>query len=168
MTAGNGTTLHLFCGKIAAGKSTLAARLADAPNTVLLSEDMFLSLLYPGEIRTLADYARCSDRLRAAIGPMIVELLRNGMSVILDFQANTQAVRGWMRGLIEAAEVHHQLHFMRASDTVCKQRLHARNESGNHQYRVSDADFQLFNSYVVAPEPADGFNTILHDQDQAD
>ncbi len=30
-------TLHLLCGKIASGKSTLATRLAEAPNTVRLS-----------------------------------------------------------------------------------------------------------------------------------
>jgi predicted kinase len=33
------STLHMLCGKIAAGKSTLARQLADVPFTVLLSED---------------------------------------------------------------------------------------------------------------------------------
>jgi predicted kinase len=160
------TTLHLFCGKIAAGKSTLAARQAEAPNTVLLSQDHFLSQLYPGEIRTLADYARCSDRLRRAIGPHIVDLLRNGMSVVLDFPANTSSVRAWMSGLIEAAGVSHQLHFLQASDTICKRRLDARNSSGSHQYQVSEAEFELFNSYVVPPQPTEGFNVILHEQAQ--
>ena len=40
-------TLHMICGKIAAGKSTLARRLADQPNTILISEDVWLSTLYP-------------------------------------------------------------------------------------------------------------------------
>lgn len=161
-------TLHLFCGKIAAGKSTLAARLAEAPNSVLLSEDHFLSLLYPGEIVSLADYARCSDRLRRAIGPLIVDLLRTGMSVVLDFQANTSSVRAWMFGLVEAAEVSHQLHFLQVADTICKRRLDARNSSGSHQYQVSDAEFELFNSYVVPPQPSEGFNVILHEHAQAE
>ncbi len=31
-------TLHMLCGKIAAGKSTLAASLASAPRTVLIAD----------------------------------------------------------------------------------------------------------------------------------
>lgn len=45
-------TLHLVCGKIAAGKSTLTSELARAQNTVLISEDKWLSTLYPGEIQS--------------------------------------------------------------------------------------------------------------------
>lgn len=162
--AKSAATLHMFCGKIGAGKSTLAAQLAGAPNTVLLSEDEFLSQLYPGEIVSLADYARCSDRLRRVIGPHIVDLLQNGMSVVLDFPANTSSFRAWMSGLVEAAGVDHQLHFLQASDTTCKQRLVTRNSNGSHQYQVSEDEFELFNSYFVPPAPAEGFNVILHEQ----
>ena len=48
-------TLFLLCGKIASGKSTLAATLAEQPNTLLLKEDLLLATLYPGEIVTLDD-----------------------------------------------------------------------------------------------------------------
>lgn len=34
-------TLHLVCGKIASGKSTLTARLAEAPKTVRSSDAQF-------------------------------------------------------------------------------------------------------------------------------
>jgi predicted kinase len=55
--------LHLVCGKIAAGKSTLANCLASAPATALISEDHWLSHLRPGEIALLEDHTRCSARL---------------------------------------------------------------------------------------------------------
>lgn len=61
-------TLHLICGKIASGKSTLAGRLASEPKTVLISEDEWLSRLYPGEITTLTDYVRFASRLRDVMG----------------------------------------------------------------------------------------------------
>lgn len=61
-------TLHFLCGKIGAGKSTLAAELASGPGTMLLSEDRWLAALYPGEILDVADYGRCAARLRNAIG----------------------------------------------------------------------------------------------------
>jgi predicted kinase len=41
MTAGQ-PTLHMLCGKIAAGKSSLAARLGAAPLTVIVSEDKWM------------------------------------------------------------------------------------------------------------------------------
>ena len=154
--------LHLFCGKIGSGKSTLAAQLAAEPLTVSLSEDHLLANLYPGEITTIADYARCSDQLRRAIAPHIVDLLRNGISVVLDFQANTTSVRAWMRELIEAADCQHQLHLLRTPEALCRERLAARNASGTHEYHVSDADFDLFNSYVVEPGPDESFNVVCH------
>jgi hypothetical protein len=68
-------TLHLMCGKICAGKSTLAMRLATTPNTIIVSEDHWLSRLYPDEIVALPDYIRCASRLRAAMGPHVESLL---------------------------------------------------------------------------------------------
>jgi deoxyadenosine/deoxycytidine kinase len=50
--------LHVLCGMIAAGKSTLTAKLATAPDTVVLSEDQLLGVLYRGEINQVADYVR--------------------------------------------------------------------------------------------------------------
>lgn len=43
-------TLHLMCGKIASGKSTLAKALATEHAAILLSEDHWLSRLYPQQI----------------------------------------------------------------------------------------------------------------------
>ena len=155
-------TLHLFCGKIGSGKSTLAAQIGAEAATILMSEDQLLANLYPGEVLTIKDYVRCSDRLRRTIGPHIVELLRNGMSVALDFQANTTTVRTWMRQLIEEAGCDHQLHLLQTPDPICRERLAARNAIGNHEYQVSEADFDLFSSYFVAPERDEGFNIVPH------
>jgi len=48
--------LHLLCGKIASGKSTLARQLAEAHGSVLISEDQWLAGLYPEQIHSIADY----------------------------------------------------------------------------------------------------------------
>lgn len=156
------STLHLMCGKIAAGKSTLTEKLAAAPNTIILSEDDLLSSLYPGEIRTLSDYVRCSARLRSAIGPHIESLLRAGISVVLDFQANTINSRDWMRQIFVRAGADHQLHFLDVPDEICMARLRQRNASGTHGFTASDAEFDLITSYFVPPSEAEGFNVILH------
>ena len=150
-------TLHMLCGKIASGKSTLAAEIRARTGAVVLSEDWLLSTLYPGEIRSIEDFSRASERLRAAIGPHIVDLLRAGLDVALDFHANTRTTRGWMRGLIDAAGADHLLHVLDVPDAECLRRLRLRNASGSHAYRVSDEDFALFTRYFSPPEEAEGF-----------
>lgn len=154
--------LHMMCGKIAAGKSTLAAQLAEADGTVLLAEDVWLTALYADQIRTGADYLRCASNLRAVIGPHIVSLLKMGISVVLDFPANTVEQRVWMRDLIAASGAAHQLHLLQVSDETCLARLHARNAQGDHPFKVTDAQFHQFTRHFVAPRPGEGFNIVSH------
>ncbi len=155
-------TLYLLCGKIAAGKSTLARRLAARPATLLISEDHWTSNLFSGDLRTIDDYARYSARLRAAMGPHVVDILQQGLSIVLDFPANTVSNRNWTRLLITRANVGHELHLLDVPDTICKQRLRARNAGGEHPFQVSEADYDLFTSYFVPPGPNEGFNVVAH------
>jgi predicted kinase len=153
-------TLHFLCGKIAAGKSTLTKALGQRPDTIIVSEDSWLARLYPGEQNSLADYVRNSGRLREAITDHLVTLLQGGVSVVLDFPANTPASRAWMRTLFEKADCMHQLHHLDVPDEVCKARLRQRNESGDHEFTVTDEQFALFTSHF-RPLPGRG----LRDRD---
>lgn len=159
---GAGATLHMICGKIAAGKSTLAAELASRPATILISEDAWLSCLYKDEQKTIGDYGRNSGRLRDAMGDHIVTLLQAGLSVVLDFPANTPASRQWMRSLFERAGVRHRLHFLDQPDDVCKERLHARNAAGTHAFTVTDAEYVQFTAYFVPPTADEGFEVVRY------
>ena len=159
-TSADVPTLHMICGKIASGKSTLASRLADQPRTLLISEDEWLGTLYPGTIKTVADYVQCAARLRNVMGKHVEQLLRAGNSVVLDFPANTLSSRQWMREIFEHAGVAHCLHYLNASDTECKRRLQRRNEDDAHQFKTSDAEFDLITQYFVAPALGEGFNVV--------
>ncbi|MFJ6323035.1 MULTISPECIES: AAA family ATPase [unclassified Rhizobium] len=156
----NRAVLHMVCGKIAAGKSTLTAELGQMPSTVVISEDFWLSRLFSPEMKDVGDYIRCSRRLREAVGPHVQDLLRAGVSVVLDFPANTVAMRAWMRTLFEAADADHRLHFLDVPDDVCKARLRARNAAGTHDFAASDAEFEQISSYFVPPTKTEGFNVI--------
>jgi predicted kinase len=155
-------TLYLLCGKIASGKSTLARQLAARPATLLITEDHWTSHLFLDELKTIDDYGRLSKRLRAAMAPHVVELLRLGLSVVLDFPANTVSQRAWMRAVIAEARVAHELHVLDVPDAVCKQRLRERNARGEHPFQPSDAEYDLFTRSFVPPGSDEGFNVIVH------
>ena len=82
-------TLYLLCGKVAAGNPALAQRLAARSEALLISEDHWTSHLYADDLKTMDDYGRYSARLRAAMGPHIIDILRQGLSIALDSPANT-------------------------------------------------------------------------------
>ncbi|MCJ0762912.1 AAA family ATPase [Variovorax terrae] len=154
--------LHIVCGKIGSGKSTLAAHLATGPRTVLVSEDDWLSRLYPGEIQALPDYVRCAARLRSAMAGHLEALLRAGVSVVLDLPSNTPQSRQWARGVFESAGASHQLHFLDVPDGICKARLQARNASGLHPFQTTDAQFDEITRHFTPPLAQEGFHVIRH------
>lgn len=154
--------LYLMCGKIASGKSTYARNLSLEPSRVLISEDEWLSKLYPDEVHSLEDYVRCSRRIRDVAGGHAIDLLRAGVSVVLDFPANTKVSREWMRGIFQEADVSHELHYFDVTDEVCKARLRNRNMEGVHAFAPSEADYNLFSSYFEMPTEEEGFDIIVH------
>ncbi len=89
-------------------------------------------------------------------------LLRLGLSVVLDFPANTVASRARMRTLFEAAGVAHRLHVLDVPDAVCQGRLRLQNAGGAHPFTVTDTEFDLFSRYFVPPAPAEGFTRVVH------
>lgn len=154
-------TLHLVCGKIAAGKSTLCARLAEGPGTVLISEDFWTSRLFGDEMREVSDYLRVSARLRAAMGPHVADLLKAGVDVVLDFPGNTRATRAFWREAAEAAGAGHILHWLDVPDEICRARLRRRNAQGEHEFAgVTDAEFDLITRYLEPPTAEEGLTVI--------
>lgn len=155
-------TLHLLCGKIASGKSTLSAELGRAQRTIVIAEDTWLPALYADALSSLSDYARCAAALRGVIGPHVAEVLNAGISVVLDFPANTVETRLWMRSILAQTTAAHVLHVLDVPDAVCLARLRARNAQGDHPFAASDDQFAQVTKHFVAPTPDEGFNIVMH------
>jgi predicted kinase len=157
--------LIFFCGKMAAGKSTLARDLANRENAVLLVQDDFLDALFPGEITDIQGFVKHSSRLKNALTPHICALLSQGISIVLDFPGNTKAQREWFRELIERANVEHELHFIDASDALCKSQLRDRSKAlpaGSSW--TTDADFEAISAYFQPPSEDEKFHVVLHER----
>lgn len=153
--------LHLFCGKIAAGKSTLARKIAASEAGLLISEDHWLSTLYPDQIRSLDDYMLAVGRWRAAMQGHLIALLKAGQPVVLDMAANTRKAREWAIGVAREAGAPHRLHWLDVDDVTCRQRLRARNSSGEHPYTVDETTFDLFTARFEPPAPDEGLTTVV-------
>jgi len=154
--------LHLISGKIAFGKPTLAKSLAAEGSTVLLSEDHWLSRLYPEQIKSVTDYVRLARQIREVLGPLVIDVLRAGVTVVLDFPANTPQDRQWLRGLADAAKVPHRVHYIEVDDDTCRDRLHLRNDRGEHEFAATDAEFDLITSYFREPHEDEGLQIEFH------
>jgi hypothetical protein len=86
-------TLYCICGKIAAGKTSLARKLAAEHAAVLICEDEWLVRI-EAEIETFDDFRKHARRLfRAVIGPHVIGLLRMGVSVVLDIRRRRFLIR---------------------------------------------------------------------------
>ncbi len=85
----NDVTLHLLAGQIASGKSTLAKKLSEQYDAIVISEDEWLLQLFADQISTVEDYVRCSTKLKRAMEPHLLGLMQVGLSVVLDFPTNT-------------------------------------------------------------------------------
>ncbi len=153
-------TLHLLCGKIASGKSTLSAKLGSSPGTVIVSEDFWLGALFAEEMHSISDYVQYSSRLRNAMKPHLVSLLKAGLSVVLDFPANTQTNREWMMSVIKESGASNKLHYLKVSDEVCKSRLRARNAEGGHEFSATDQQFETITRYFSEPTADEGFDIV--------
>ena len=153
-------TLYFFCGRLAAGKTTLARKISAAESAVFFCEDTWLSKLSPG-IRSFEDYLEWSRRCRTVMGPLIVEILRSGSSVVLDFGGNTIRERSWVRSLFEAAGSHHVLHYLDIPEEVCLAQLMDRNKNkpeGLYFASTTEEEFRAISKYFQPPSPEEGFN----------
>ncbi|MGD1912495.1 MAG: AAA family ATPase [Rivularia sp. (in: cyanobacteria)] len=159
-------TLHFFCGKMASGKSTLAKSLAIESNAILMAEDIWLSKLYSEEINDFNDYLKYSSRLKGILSQHIQDILSQGTSIILDFPGNTPSQRNWFRSIFESVEVNHLLHYIIASDDLCKQQLkiRSRNKPEDSAF-TTEAEFEAITKYFQPPTAEEKFNIKTYHKD---
>lgn len=153
--------LHFICGKMGAGKSTLAKKIATKIPSALLSEDELLSTLYPGEVNDFPSYLKRSRGVQAFARKHAIALLNLGVNVILDFPANTRQQREWFRSIFKEAQVAHTLHVLQTPDEICLFQLKMRitNEPDNISI-FNESTFHIMSQFFEYPDEEERYSIM--------
>ncbi len=152
-------TLILFSGKMGAGKSTKSKQVSQERNAVLISEDEWLSKLYPNQITSFDDYLHYSSLLKPLIKSHVLDILKTGASVVMDFPANTVNQRKWFKELIAEANSPNELIYLNVSDDICLRQIEKRRlEQPERAIYDTESMFIEVTKYFQEPDQSEGFN----------
>ena len=116
----------LICGKVSSGKTTYAGKLLKENYTVLLSVDEITLALFgqhAGEKHD--DYV---ERTQNYLFEKSLRLIKNGISVILDWGFWTREGRKAARAYFEERGAQSELHYVSVTDEVWRGNIERRNE----------------------------------------
>lgn len=158
----NKGVLTFFCGKMGAGKTTKSREISQERNAVLLSEDEWLSSIYPNSINTLEDYIEYSGRLKPQMKKLVQSILASGSNVVMDFPANTIPQREWFKSIFSEIQAPHELIYIDQPNEICLGQI-AKRRIEQPQRAATDTEemFEMVTKYFVAPTPDEGFNTTV-------
>ena len=151
--------LVFFCGKMGSGKTTLSLEIAESTGAIRLSEDEWLTALYPEEIEAFDDYMKYSYRLRSMLKSHVQKILQSGVSVVMDFPANTINQRKWFKQILANDDIQHRLICIEASDQLCLSRIQSRREEQPERAKFDTEEvFNRVTGYFQPPTEKEGFN----------
>lgn len=154
-------TLYFFCGKMGAGKSTKSKQVATDKHAVLLSEDEWLSSLYPNQIESFEDYLKFSAQIKPLMKEHVQNILSVGTDVVMDFPANTQKQRKWFLDIVSEVNASHQLIFLNLNDEQCLRQIEQRrSEQPERAAFDTEAVFAHVTKFFEAPEASEGLNVV--------
>lgn len=148
--------LIFFCGKMGAGKSMLAKQKAEEKDAVLISEDDLLAKLYAGKVKSVRDYKHYSDILKPVVCDMSQQILSKGVSVVLDFPANTENQRQWLRSLSDKLTAEHICYFVDRTDEICIKQLLQRGNPNTDTVEM----FHAMTKYFTEPSDDEHINVV--------
>jgi len=100
----------------------------------------------------------------SAIEPYVRTLLDRGISVVFDFAGNGQTERAWARSLCDTQRASVVLHYIKASDELCKSHLRRRNDQRPEGSQVTtEAEFDAITKYFSPPDSAEGSEVKEYD-----
>ncbi|MFE0458858.1 AAA family ATPase [Kitasatospora sp. NPDC058965] len=151
------STVVLMCGLPGAGKSTYALEL-ERRGFVRLSIDEVvwqrLGQRDAGLVLAEAEFDRLKDRIRREQRAELVELIRAGRDVVVDYSFWSRAARDDYKALVESHGGRWELVHLKADRATLERRLAIRN--GRQDANAVTVDEALFSRYVANFEEPHG------------
>ncbi len=144
-----------------AGKSTKSIQLAKDKHAVLLSEDEWLSSLFPNQIKTFDDYLKFSLQIKPLVKKHVQNILSVGTDVVMDFPANTKKQREWFLDMASGVNACHQLIYLNVKNEQCLRQIERRRtEQPERAPFDTEAMFFRVTKFFEAPEASEGLNIL--------
>ncbi len=157
----NNTKLILLCGKMGAGKTTTSKAIAEESNAVLISEDEWLSSHYPAQINTFDDYIKYAQQIKPFVKAHVQNILTAGVTVVMDFPANTQRQRKWLLSICQEIGSDHELIYLNISDERCLSQISKRRKEQPERSQFDTQEmFYEVSKYFEAPSKEEGLHII--------
>ena len=152
-------TLIFFCGKMGSGKSTKSQEIAKEMGAILLSEDEWLATIYPDEINDFDSYLTYSSRIKPLLKTHVQNILNTGVSVVMDFPANTKNQRQWFKEIYSVYDIPHKSVYLKARNELCLNQISQRRITNPERERFDTEEvFHQATSYFQPPSDNELFN----------
>ena len=151
----------MTCGRICCGKSTYARKLQENRNAVVLSIDDITLTLFPEGAGEMHDtYVLRAEQYLLSLS---LQILENGVDVILDWGLWTRAQRERLRAFYTGHGVENEIHYLRLSPEEWERRIRKRNAEQNKEepqsYYVDEGLLRKVDS--LFEEPSDTETDLL-------
>ncbi len=153
----------ITCGKLCSGKTTYSETLCQKLPAVLFSIDDLTMLLlgpYPGDV--LDEYF---EKLQGYFYKKAADTAKNGVNVVLDLGLWQKSERLEAREFFKAEGVDLEIHYLKISDSLWRERIKNRNESISDQTRSSENPFKPL-PYFVDENLLKKFESFFEEPDE--
>ncbi len=140
----------MTCGLICCGKSTYAKKLKDENNAVICSIDELMLTMFPDGCGEMHDtYVMRTEKYLLDLS---VQILNAGTDVILDWGLWDRATRNRIREFyVSHGDIKTELHYLKVSPEVWKERIDKRNASDEAAYYVDEGLLEKVTSLFEEP-----------------
>ena len=155
-------TVHLMCGLVCAGKTTVARRLASEVPAVRFTLDEWMLRLYGGR-HDAPEYVARLEVCKALMWETALQVLGAGHDVLLDWNQWNRERRAEWRDRAHAATFPVALHFVDVPIETAVQRASDRAARGTqHVHQFGEEGVRHFATIFEPPTAAEGFRTVTH------